>query len=217
MRFYVLKQTQGSVGAAVTDFLEAPGSLTGEAPRCQVCGNFVGMRPLLPPVRVQMKAWGETWGDVAFGVGDQIVVSEKFSSAFHTTGLRGIQRLDPVRVVRVAVTRQEIPAPPTYSLATIQRGSALIDDFASALVRELSSFCPSCRAGLIKRASRIVIQDGTWSGEDLFFARGLPGVVIASESMRRLCIDYDLQNCSFVAAEEFSFDFYPEDVATEYH
>ncbi|HKQ39494.1 MAG TPA: hypothetical protein VJ063_15560, partial [Verrucomicrobiae bacterium] len=59
MRFFVLEE-RPEVGEvpAVTDFLYADNSPMGEAPRCPVCGEYVGMLPLLPPIRVELETWG---------------------------------------------------------------------------------------------------------------------------------------------------------------
>ena len=36
-------------------------------------------------------------------------------------------------------------------------------------------------AGVTKRLHRVVLKSDTWSGEDVFFARGLPGMLAAVE------------------------------------
>lgn len=217
MNLYVLKQTSGTTGDAVTDFLEATGSRTAEAPRCPVCRDYVGMRPLVPPIRVDIEAWGREWGDLAFGVGDQILVSERFRLAFVERELRGIARFDPATIVSVRTHHPGLTSPPAYFLATIRRGNAAVDDIASGLVREPQSDCPSCRAGLIKRVSRIVLEAGTYLREDLFFARGLPGIILATESILTLCKDQNLRNCICIPAADFSFDFYPDEPRQYHH
>jgi hypothetical protein len=170
------------------------------------------MLPLLPPVRVELEAWGTTWGDVAFGPGDQILVSERLTRSFANAGLIGFERLDAVEIVKAVRRKVAAGKPPVYSLASIQRSRAILDDAASGLVRDQPPTCKECRiGGIIKRADRIVLQDSTWSGEDLFFARGLPGTILASERFRRLCEVEGLANCSLVDAVDFRFDHYPQE------
>ena len=82
MKFFVLHNPNVEAGDAITDFVAVEGSALGEAPRCLVCGKFIGMLPLAPPVRVDVEAWGSRWGDVAFGPGDQILISAKLKKLF---------------------------------------------------------------------------------------------------------------------------------------
>jgi hypothetical protein len=74
MKFYVRQNPKVGGGVAETDFLDVDGSNVGDAPRRPVCGAVVGMLPLLPPIRLELKAWGSRWGDAAFGPGDQLLI-----------------------------------------------------------------------------------------------------------------------------------------------
>ncbi len=212
MKFFVLQNPKAGRGDAVTDYLPVDGSRTGDAPRCPVCGNFLGMLPLVPPVRVEIEAWGSRWGDAAFGPSDQILVSDKLKKLFAEAGLVGFERFDPVVIVKAKKRKPGAGDPPDYWLASIQRSRAALDDSASGLVRDEAPTCEECRiGGIIKRTRRIVLQANTWSGEDVFFARGLPGTVLVSERFKHFCEANDLANCFIVAAEDFSFDHYPQD------
>lgn len=211
MRIFVLRNTSASDGDAVTTYLPLEGSRRGDAPPCEVCGRFFRLMPLVPPVRVELKAWGTTWGDIAFGPGDQLLVSDSFKSPFVAAGLVGISSFDPVEVVRAMPRRVAQRKMPSYWLASIVRGRAAIDDLASGLVRDGLSACRECRlGGVIKRTARIVLEADTWSGEDVFFARGLPGTVLVSERFGLLCEANGLTNCSLVSLERFHFDYYPQ-------
>lgn len=210
MSYFVLQNTKAGRGDAVTDYLPVDGSRTGDAPRCAVCGKFVGMLPLLLPVRVELEAWGSRWGDVAFGPGDQILVSDKLKRLFTEAGLVGFTRFDPVEIVKTHRLRSGAGDPPEYWLASIQRSLAALDETASDLIRDETPRCEECRlGGVLKRVRRVILEPGTWSGEDVFIARGLPGTILVSERFKRLCEDNDLANCSLVGAEEFGFDHYP--------
>jgi hypothetical protein len=161
---------------------------------------------------VELQAWGFRWGDIAFGPGDQVLVSDKLRKLFAEAGLLGVERLDPVDIVKIKRRRSETGDPPHYWLASIERSQAAIDKSASGLVCEETAMCEECRiGGITKRTSRIILQANTWSGEDVFFARGLPGTILVSERFERVCETNDLANCSFVAAEDFRFDHYPQE------
>jgi hypothetical protein len=209
MKFFVLENTKNGRGNAVTDFLPV-GSSVGDAPACPMCGKFLGMLPLLPPVRVELQAWGPQWGDVAFGPGDQVLVSDKLKNLFTEAGLFGVERLDLVDIVKAKSHKSGTGGPPIYWLASIVRSQAALDVSASGLVREEAPTCEECLiGGIIKRTSRISLQANTWSSEDIFFARGLPGTTLVSERFKRLCETNKLANCSLIAAEDFGFDHYP--------
>lgn len=212
MKLYVLQNPKVGRTDAVTDFTQVEGSKTGDAPQCPVCGKYLGSRPLLPPIRVELEAWGARWGDVAFGTSDEILVSSKLDTLFVESGLVGFARVEDVEVVKVKRRRSGLGDPPHFFLAAIMRGSARLNERASGLVRDELPRCEECRlGGIIKRADQIVLEANTWSGEDLFIARGLPGTILASERFKRLCDDRDLSNCCLVPAQEFSFDDYPHE------
>jgi hypothetical protein len=205
MNFFVLRNPKAGHGDAVTDYLPVDGSKIGIAPRCPICQKYLGMLVLLPPVRVELKAWGPRWGDVAFGPGDQILISDRLKNLFFQTGLIGFERLDPVDVVKTKKLKSGDGDPPNYWLASIQRSRAAIDETASGLVQAETPTCNECRiGGIIRHLCRIVLQANTWSGEDVFYARGLPGTVLVSERFKYVCDENGLANCSFVAAEDFS-------------
>lgn len=213
MKFFVLQNLKAEGGDAVTDYLPVDGSKTGDAPRCGVCGKFVGMLPLLPPVRVELEGWGASWGDIAFGPGDQLLISERLKRVAAEAGLSGFVRLDPVAVEKVRRRRPSIKGnPPDYWLATVARSRAMLDESASGLDRDDETVCPECGlGGVTKRLRRVVLRPDTWSGEDVFFARGLPGTIITSERFQSLCATSGIASGVLVEAEMFGFDHYPQE------
>jgi hypothetical protein len=208
MVFYVLARRQVISGDAITDFLWVEPIKRKNAPQCRLCGGFIGGKPHLPPVRVNIETWGSSYGDMAFGPSDQILISERFKEEYHTHGLTGLSDFELVEVARVLNRKKIRDDCPKYFLASVTRSRTAIDVEASGLVHEKPPTCLECKGGLIKRTERIVLEEGTWSGEDIFFARGLPGTIIVSDKFRRMCIEAELQNCPLLEASLFSFDFY---------
>jgi hypothetical protein len=181
----------------------------GDAPTCPACGKPIGLMPLLLPLSVELEAWGWRWGDIAFGTGNQILVSDRLMGLFIEARLVGLEFMGAVRVVKAKKQKRTTGELPTYHLASVQRSRAAVDQLASGLVREGGPICPECRTGgIVKRADRILLEANTWSGEDVFIARGLPGTILTSERFQRLCSEHQLANCSLVPAEEYSFDHY---------
>jgi hypothetical protein len=152
------------------------------------------------------------WGDIAFGPSDQLLVSDRLKTLFTEAGLMGFTRIDPVQIASVTRHGAAVGEPPDYYLGSIQRSRAALDESASGLVRDETPRCSECRiGGIIKRIRRIVLESNTWSGEDVFFARGLPGTVLASERFMRMCKQNELANCSLISADDFRFDHYPQE------
>jgi hypothetical protein len=70
--------------------------------------------------------------------------------------------------------------------------------------------CEECNLdGLIKRFRRVVLVPDTWSGEDVFFARGLPGTIITSQKFYDVFVRLELSADFLMPIEKFSYDHYP--------
>lgn len=170
------------------------------------------MKQLVPPVVVELTPLGLRWGDLAFGPVKQILISDRVRRAVNTWRLGGITRCDSVDVVKVRGRRKPHGAPPTYYLASIARSDAAIDELASGVVyapedQELTK-CDVCRlGGVISRFERVVIESGTYPREDIFIARGLPGIILVTERFRQCCAEWGLSNCFLLPADEYSYDF----------
>jgi hypothetical protein len=160
----------------------------------------------LPPYRVEIETWGKAFGDVVFGFGTDLLVSERFASLWKEAGLVGLDGFDPVEIVKVVRRARLKDDPPRYFRVDVVRSRAAIDDAASALEREGESVCPDCRlGGIIHRARRIVLEPSPLPVEDVFVARGLPGTILASERFRAFCISQNILNAVLIPASEFSF------------
>src|SRR5690349_12076663 len=77
----------------------------GDADRCPKCGGFITMLKWLPPFRVELEVFGKALGDVAFGTGDDLILSERFLEAWTREGLKGLHDVTPVEIVRVKPKR----------------------------------------------------------------------------------------------------------------
>lgn len=216
MRFFVLQNPKHGEGTAITDFVPVDGSLTGEAPRCPACGKYIGMMPLLPPVRVELETWETAFGDIAFGPSEELLVTDRFWKLYRASGLTGFVDVGPVEVAKAKSHCKLREPAPHYHCCRVGRGKAAVDDAKSGLEREEPRACEACRlGGIIKRALRVVLQSNSWSGEDIFFARGLPGTALVSEEFKRFCQENQISNCHPVPAETFSFDSYPWEKGNE--
>jgi hypothetical protein len=119
------------------------------------------MMRYLPPIQVELELRGRAFGDVAWGVGDQLLVSERFKNAFEAEGLTGFDAFTPVEIARVVFRRGRISQPtPRYFLVLRSHSRAAIDDEASDLVRRQGWECNECLGGDVVRCKRIVLKPG---------------------------------------------------------
>jgi hypothetical protein len=210
VQFYILEHPSDGHDDALTDFLSAPGTKRGDAPRCPKCGGFVGLLQTLPPIRVELETWGRRFGDLVFGGGNDVLVCERFKDAFLRSGLTGFFGFAPIEVVKVIARRGKLPKQmPNYFYAVPGRSRAAIDDRKSGLEYRRPWTCEECRIGYMARHHRVVLEANTWSGEDVFVARGLPGTIIASERFKEFCDRHVFSNCLLIAAERYHHDAMP--------
>lgn len=210
MQFYELNMSPR--GAADTCAEEEDGSPRGEAEVCLACGRAVGMLAWLPPFLVVLKLYGKTFGDFVFmGATDDILVSEKFRDVYRTNGLTGLVGFDPVEVVRVKSRRKKLAKPPTYFRVAAQYGNTALDLAASGIEWLTRPTCDLCRSATLVRWTGLIVEQSTWTGEDAFRPRGMPGATMVSERFKRACEANDITNAFFTPAEAAGHDFYPGD------
>jgi hypothetical protein len=189
-----------------TSFFSVEPVRRGDAPRCPTCGGPLGSLRWLPPYRVEMETWGETFGDIAFGPGSDLLVSERFAFLWEEAGLVGLDGFDPVEIVKVTRHARLKDDPPRYFRVEVVRSEAAIDDAASGLNRKAGPICPDCRiGGIIDRVRGIALEPSPAPVEDLFVARGLPGTILASERFRAFCARQNILNAVLIPASEYSF------------
>jgi hypothetical protein len=183
----------------------------GEATHCPVCNKCLSSLPLLPPVRFELDLFGHYFADVAFTGGDDILISDRLRDLSIRMQLVGLHTFLPAEIVHIRSRKRKLVNKcPRYFLASISRSRTAIDTKSSEFEWESGPECLECRqGGIIKRWSRIIIEPGTWAGEDIFYARGLSGTIIVTERFRDMYLEHGFRNGVFIPAEEFGHDFYP--------
>lgn len=180
----------------------------GPAPTCACCGEYIGSLTWLPPYEVELECQGSEYGDVVFGPSNrEFLVSGKFQSAFDRSGLRGLIGFDPVRVCRATRHGRIKGEIPQYYHVEVETTRAAVDQRQSGEVWEVAPTCDECRLNgrNFKRAERIVIEEGSWSGEDIFRPRG-GGPYVVTARFRDVCQSHDITNVTFVAIERYWTD-----------
>ncbi|MCM2271372.1 MAG: hypothetical protein NDJ18_02280 [candidate division Zixibacteria bacterium] len=204
--FYVLESPISEfANPAVTDFLMEDGFRTGDAPRCPVCGGVVGMLTWLPPFRVEIECFGKLHGDIAFGTAEMLV-TERFIDLFKKEGLTGLDVLGRAHVSKI-VPKAMGRNMPKYYVTRVVRSRTSVDHEASGIEYEEPWTCGDCKVGLWIRLRQLVIKQETWQGEDLFVARDLPGICVASQRFSDWCIKYEIKNANLIEASNFTRDY----------
>ncbi|MCP4361916.1 MAG: hypothetical protein GY796_28220 [Chloroflexi bacterium] len=57
--------------------------------------------------------------------------------------------------------------------------------------------------------SKIVVDESTWLGQDIFIARGLYGLVLVSEKFKQMTESENLTNIQLVPTLSFGYDYGP--------
>ena len=196
MDFFIINQTpshgdvadgpqssRNSIEMFRTNFEDDDSVLTSSAPKCPVCGVFVGMLQSIPPFRVHLETWGTAYGDFAFWMTD-ILVTKEVRDAYRESSLSGLSEFSETEIVSHKNMGGFIGKPPEYFRTSPKIGSARID-VTSSLIDWKDDDRPTCafclgNGGSLNGWRKIVIDEGSWNGDDIFYAYGLPGVLLAT-------------------------------------
>jgi hypothetical protein len=70
--------------------------------------------------------------------------------------------------------------------------------------------CKRCLSGGTKeRWHRVVVDEKSWNGDDVFFAFGIPGTLLVSSRFYEWAKPHQFRNLIMKPAIECSYDFYP--------
>lgn len=193
-------------GKPATSFLPLAPDNVGEAPRCLACNRFVGMLRWLPPFRAELDVTARRFGDVVFGPGDSLLVSERFAALWRREKLVGLEGFESVEIVRVHRRLKMEHGPPRYLHASVVRSAACVDAVQSAVEWGRAPWCQICRMGDdLKGWGSIVLEAP--APENLFMARGLPGLRLADDRFRLFCEEHQIQSVCLVPGPEAGYRF----------
>jgi hypothetical protein len=159
----------------------------------------------LPPYRVELKLRGKAFGDLSFGTGNDLLISEAFREAWVKECLKGLDRFDPVEIVRIRPVRAAKRAP-RYLHVVAPRTATAVDEQRSIFVWNGPRKCEYCGYVGLDAIHGFAIDEKSWTGEDIFYTRHLSGCIIATERFRKVVEDYDLKNARLIPVEEFKWD-----------
>lgn len=185
----------------------------GDYDKCPVCGSPVSALRWLPPHRIKLSsAKPEKWGDFLWGAGFDLMVSDRLRGIYEAQGLTGITTFyPPAEIVRVGrgETGYLPSCLPVYHLIEVVWNGANQDDTASGVVHERPEKikCSYCRVGASNRKQDgIIIEEGSWTGTDIFTPRGAPVRIMVSERFKQVVEAYGLKNAWLIPTEKYAYD-----------
>ncbi|HEX5747760.1 MAG TPA: hypothetical protein VFZ09_16045 [Archangium sp.] len=204
-RFFVVEKLRG--GHHDTEF-GTDDLNTGPAPRCPRCGDLVGLLTWLPPYRGELELYGKDYGDLMHAPGGGLLISERFAEAFKAEGLTGLSGFHPVDITRVRRKgRGPKPGPPPrYLFVMPAYGNPALDMERSRILSKKPVKCSWCRYAGPDAIDGLVLEEGTWKGEDVFRPRGMWGVVLVSERFRRFAERQAMSHLTLVPMEKYVWD-----------
>lgn len=204
-RFFVLKHEKW--GTHDVEFTGIDDNV-GKAAKCPRCGDFIGSLPWLPPYRGTLELYGKDPGDFIRGSGGEVLISERLAESFRAEGLTGLRGFHPVEVLRVRRQRRG-PKPPTtirYLVVTPVFGSAAVDEARNCIRRDSPITCDWCRETGVDSIHGFVLEPGSWNGDDVFVARGMPGSIVVSERFADFVARHGFTNMKLTPTEEYTWD-----------
>ncbi len=206
-RFFVLEDVMD--GPHDTQFDKVEPVNRGEAPLCPRCQGALGFLTWLPPFRIELELYGQHLGDFVTGPGNSFLISERMAEVFKVEGLTGLLGFHPAEVVRMRSKRKGAKpgAVPHYLVVDVSFfGTSAVDVERSQLRYGTPVTCPECRSEGLDAIHGFVLEPGSWQGDDIFRARGLPGTIIVSERFAEFVKKHELTNMKLLPTEEYVWD-----------
>jgi hypothetical protein len=203
MEFYVIENKRFISRYAYAEEVEP--IKYGDPDYCNVCGKPLNIKKWLPPYKVVLEK--PVFGDFIYGSFSEMLVSERFMNEYKMSGLKGIISFHPVEIVKVKNKKNTHPTPPQYFKIQIIRSETAIDEKASGFKREFSGediYCKFCQnGGIIKSFKGIFIKESSWTGEDVFYAKGLSGTIFATQYFADFLMKYGFSNIELIKSKQY--------------
>lgn len=195
MQFYILS-LKSSASSYASLNLVGSAQLEG-APTCPDCGTELGLSKTLPPYRYLLK--GKKIGDLHTD-GLDIAVSNRFCERYKQSGLTGVHFSND------EIHSKNIPS--GYRMAFPEVTLTKLYESASGLDIDEVYGCSRCRVVSRNRLERIVIDEKTLEGWDMFTCGNLFGRIIVTERFVNFIGENELTNFQFISQDEYSENFF---------
>lgn len=192
-------------------------NISNDHPKCPQCGRAVGNHYWLPPFEVIIKQ-PHNIGDFLSGFGCDLMVSEKFKRKYEESELTGVVNFYPITIKKMGTTKKS-----NELIKPLLFGTNVKRTFTRVIYEEMAvtwgnppsnNYCKFCGpgggggAGIYYGYERIVVDEKTWSGEDIFFCINMPGNVLLSERAAKFIVENNFTNCEITPCSEAKFSYF---------
>ena len=193
-KFFVLSRDYSQSIYAFLENGEAGDSL--RPPVCPKCGEELAPSSDGPNAVYTIKR--SLLGDM-ISDGISVGVTRRFADAYHSSDLVGFEIAEwPLRLR---------DSSRDYFLAIPAATCTLVDEMeAGVVVHELRG-CDFCRVMSIDKIERLVIDETTWHGEDVFCCGNLFSEIIVTQEFVDFVALNQFTNFHFVQSDRFHFDY----------
>ena len=187
----------------------------GNAPHCPACHRPVGMLAWLPPHVVELKQ-AKHVGDFVLGAGGcPFLCQARVVERWRAHGLSGMDCLYPIQIAQNR-TRQQTNDSVLYGIG-VQHSVTRVEHDRMGVAWTWppdANYCRTCGpggggvGGTIRSWERIVVDERSWRGEDLFFAVNFPGTMLVSERAANVIRSEEWSNVTTIPADEYGYAFH---------
>ncbi|HYO59858.1 hypothetical protein [Archangium sp.] len=85
-------------------------------------------------------------------------------------------------------------------------GSAAVDEARSRIRRSSPITCDWCRETGVDAIHGFALEQGSWKGDDVFLARGMPGSIVVSKRFAHFVARHGFTNMRLIPTEEYVWD-----------
>lgn len=197
MHFHVLELGRVGVKFGYLEREDSNSELNYEpAPTCKHCGTGLRSREILPPFRYVLL--GKRPGDFLTD-GLRPFFSERFVKRYTQSDLTGLTFAEEPLVLGGIPTNYRLGVP----AATTTR----LHETASGVVVDDLRGCDTCRVMAIHRMDRLVVDEETWDGQDIFTMGNLFNVIVVSDRFFDFVQAEHCTNFLCTHQDAFCFDF----------
>lgn len=171
-----------------------PINLAPSLASCPSCRDVLEPSHWRSPCTVRMSS--TKCGDLVQGATFELVVSDRVSVAFVESGLTGL-----VSFERIHSTPEMLTG---YSAARPRVTVTRLDEQRSGVRWRRPPRCDVCRLGVRSGIERVVLDEETWDGSDVFMASSFYGRIIVTQRFVDWTGDLELTNFKFISSLDYS-------------
>jgi len=200
MIFHVLKPGYND---EYKDFVRLSPNRAKAFPECPRCHCRIGPWEWLRPFRVKTtksRCFGDLFTDKMV-----LTVSQGFREAAVAAQLKGLSFWDDHLEVYRSGSALFSQAP-TYHVVHRNYSFTRIDPSGSGLVVQELVGCEHCNVMTRARVERLVIDELTWNGDDIFWPTGLYGACVVTSRFVEVVAQGSFANFTFIHQDEYVED-----------